>query len=59
MKGKIYEVVDTSNNMYLIKNKVSHDWFHKMNFVPIDELRNKKIEEILKKDETKEYICNI
>jgi hypothetical protein len=53
-KGKIYEVTASSNNMYLINNKASHDWFHKMNFIPISEQRNKKIEEILKKDETKE-----
>lgn len=60
-KGVRYKVVNIDDNTYCLEHHrlkpnepLSIGWFHKMNFITIEDNREKIIEEILKKDETKE-----
>lgn len=53
-KDKIYKVDEVSNNFYFLTNIRRPSWYYKMNFIEINEYRDKKIEEILKIDKTRE-----
>ncbi len=45
-KGRKYKVVNIDINSYCLEHQ---GWFHKMNFISIEDNREKIIEEILKK----------
>jgi len=43
-KGEKYKVVRADNSAYFLENM---GWFHKMNFLSIEDYRKKRIDEIL------------
>lgn len=50
-QGKTYEVIDTSQHIYkIINDDGKQRWYHKYMFMPLEEWRELKLNEILKEE---------
>jgi hypothetical protein len=55
-KGEKYKVIARDNSSYFLENM---GWFHKMNFLSIEDYRTKRINEIFSyESDNKDFIAN-